>query len=389
MVTTGSIATFAVGADGNRLHYTWLRDGQPIVGSPDRPQYSLTATYKDANHAFSVLVVNDAGQITSAGATLTLALTPDEKLFEAELLNGGYYSLSWNLSAGATQTSGTNYLFGEQTTMPYSPLVPGSVTEAVSFANLAPSLPFNTASVTPVLLSDSYLLEANYAPATVSYDGNGIETYDTDTTGKYQGRGYTRTNYTFVALSGPISATPAELALSYNVIFSNPNILDQTVNWQAGAGYLKYTEVAANDQFVFVDCYGSSPLSGEGDGADTDGCGVVPGSDITATMTKGIYDPVHNVTHVLADGTVVALNGASVWIATAPDVPAHPGATTTYLAYAQATTGVVSQGKVIKAGTVIAGDDLETLGPGDYAYPQAHFRLNPAAFASLQAASKL
>ncbi len=387
-VTTGTVATFAVGADGNRLHYTWLRDGQPIAGSPDRPQYSLTATYKDGNHRFSVLIVNDAGKVISQGGLLTLALTPDEKILENALFDGGYYSLDWNLAASGAQTSGVNYFFGQQTTVPQSPLNIGSVTTIESFANLSNSLPFSTDSTTPVLLANNYDFEANHGSVNLSYDVNGIEIQDLDVSGAVKGRAYTRTEMVFTPLSGPLSATPTQLKQLLNVVFSNPNVLDQTATWQPGAGYFTFKEVAANDEFIFQDCNGQPATAAPTIATPVYAsfCPVTGGSDITATMTTGIPDPVNNVTHVLADGAVHTLQGTSVWEAANPNPAAYPGQTVNYLAYAQTTGGQVSQGYVIRQGTVIAGEGLETVN-GVTQYPQIHFRINAQAFATLKAAS--
>ena len=70
-VTAGTSTTFAVVATGTNLTYQWRRNGAAIAGATTA-SYTLTAANADNAVAFSVVVTNSAGSVTSANAVLTV-----------------------------------------------------------------------------------------------------------------------------------------------------------------------------------------------------------------------------------------------------------------------------------------------------------------------------
>jgi uncharacterized delta-60 repeat protein len=77
VVDDGGTATFTVGANGRRLAYQWLRDGEPVGGGTNS---SLTLAGAVASNAgrYSVVVSNPSGSVTSDEARLRVrpALAP-------------------------------------------------------------------------------------------------------------------------------------------------------------------------------------------------------------------------------------------------------------------------------------------------------------------------
>lgn len=72
-VTVGGSATFAVTATGAGLTYQWQRNGAPIPGATNAT-LTVTNLQDGADASFTVTVTNSSGSVTSAPATLTVAL---------------------------------------------------------------------------------------------------------------------------------------------------------------------------------------------------------------------------------------------------------------------------------------------------------------------------
>ncbi|MBI5018195.1 MAG: Ig-like domain-containing protein [Deltaproteobacteria bacterium] len=74
-VVEGATATFSVAASGSPpLSYQWMRNDVPILGATG-PSYTTPSTFfLDDGAVFSVIVSNDQGSATSAGALLTVTL---------------------------------------------------------------------------------------------------------------------------------------------------------------------------------------------------------------------------------------------------------------------------------------------------------------------------
>jgi hypothetical protein len=72
-ISSGQAATFSVVAAGSPpLSYQWLRNGSAIAGATSA-SYSLpTVSSTDSGSAFSVIVSNSLGSLTSQSAHLTV-----------------------------------------------------------------------------------------------------------------------------------------------------------------------------------------------------------------------------------------------------------------------------------------------------------------------------
>jgi hypothetical protein len=72
-VNTGQTATFAVVATGTALAYQWERNGAAITGAQSASYTTAATTTSDNAAAFSVVITNPGGSVTSTTAKLTVA----------------------------------------------------------------------------------------------------------------------------------------------------------------------------------------------------------------------------------------------------------------------------------------------------------------------------
>jgi cyanophycinase-like exopeptidase len=79
-VSLGQTATFSVVATGTSLSYQWRRNGAAITGATSATYTTPAATSSDNGAAFSVVVSNTSGSVTSSSATLTVGSTPPASL---------------------------------------------------------------------------------------------------------------------------------------------------------------------------------------------------------------------------------------------------------------------------------------------------------------------
>lgn len=75
-VASGSSATFNVSADGDNLHYQWMRNNAPIVGATSLSYTTAALTVADDGAVYSVIVYNDGGLIFSQTAVVTVTPAP-------------------------------------------------------------------------------------------------------------------------------------------------------------------------------------------------------------------------------------------------------------------------------------------------------------------------
>ena len=76
-LTDGAVAQFQVVAAGTApLSYRWLKNGATITGAVAASYSTPTAEIADSGTAYSVVVTNSAGSVTSAAATLTVLPAP-------------------------------------------------------------------------------------------------------------------------------------------------------------------------------------------------------------------------------------------------------------------------------------------------------------------------
>ena len=72
-VTAGQTATFSVSATGTSpMSYQWMKNGTNIGGAISSSYTTPATTMSDSGSAFSVLISNSAGNVTSNSATLTV-----------------------------------------------------------------------------------------------------------------------------------------------------------------------------------------------------------------------------------------------------------------------------------------------------------------------------
>ena len=105
-VTEGQAASFSVVAAGSAaLAYEWQRNGSTIAGASAASYTLAAATLADDNAAFSVVVSNSAGSVSSAAAVLTvnpLAVIPTITAQPAPVVLTAGGNASFSASAGGT-----------------------------------------------------------------------------------------------------------------------------------------------------------------------------------------------------------------------------------------------------------------------------------------------
>jgi len=89
-VLWGESAVFQVSASGPDLQYQWFRDGEEISGANGREYVIAVATEEDDGAMFSVRVSNQAGNVTSAAAMLTVVanVTIETQPIDVAVLEG-------------------------------------------------------------------------------------------------------------------------------------------------------------------------------------------------------------------------------------------------------------------------------------------------------------
>ena len=86
-VVTGTTASFSVSASGTApLSYQWKKDGKDIAGATSNPYTIAAATMADGG-AYSVVITNSAGSVTSNEAKLGLSATAVKAAIESQPAN--------------------------------------------------------------------------------------------------------------------------------------------------------------------------------------------------------------------------------------------------------------------------------------------------------------
>jgi hypothetical protein len=179
-VTAGQTATFAVVAAGTApLSYQWQKNGVNIAGATLSSYTTPTTTTSDSGSAFSAVVTNTAGTVTSAAATLTVNPAPAPAIqLNPTAINFGNAVVGVNLSQVLIiKNTGTATLTISQVT------ATGSGFSVSGF-----SLPLNvsvgqqttiTVAFLPTVVGSasgniSIVSNAPTSPSSVSLSGNGI-----------------------------------------------------------------------------------------------------------------------------------------------------------------------------------------------------------------------
>ena len=383
----GATASFSVLATGPGLQYQWQKNGVGINGATAASYSTGPLSASDHGAAYSVVVSNADGSISSNPAVLSLALSQDQRLFEDWLLAPakGAHSLRWNLNLSGPQISGAQHLYSESSTMLASPLTLGG--QRVTLApprNLAATLALPSPETTRVLKDGVILLVPGQGAASVArYVGSEVQVdtlaLDANTVAYTQ----RRSGFALVELAGLLVGTPTEMAHWYNSLFANPALLKPNASYATGAGYLRFTAHNVGDRYSVFDC-----------GATTTGAAVSPcltNTSLTDALTAGISSASDGVTYRLADGTMRTVGGVSIWVAnTTRPLSSTLTLTLQYRCYF-ALNGHVYTGALIPDGTLIGGSYHVSNPAGGTVLDRLSFlpyqlRLNQAAHDSLAAA---
>ena len=104
-IVPGQRATFTVTAQGNLLHYLWMRNGVPILGATSASYTTPTATVSDNGAQFTVRVSNRAGVASSDAATLTVTSGSAQLRLSLSTLNFSSVEIGGNSSLSVTVTN--------------------------------------------------------------------------------------------------------------------------------------------------------------------------------------------------------------------------------------------------------------------------------------------
>lgn len=389
-VLTDGRATFSVSAAGSGLAYQWLRNGTAIAGATSASYTTPAAAFGDDAAQYAVTVSNAGGSVTSSSATLTLTASSNQTLFESLSLlpAGGSHVLHWNLNLAGAQVSGSNHLFSDHFEMPLSPLTRGPQSSQQSLPrNLSTQLALPGPSPTRILKDGAILVVPSaQGVSRITYVGSDIQVDSLAADRATVAYSQLRSAYAFTALSGAVTASPAELRQWHNSVFANPAVLNAAATYGAGAGYLRYSATSRGDRYTVLDCGATT--------TDANPSPCVTGSTLQAALAAGIVSPADGTTHRLADGVLSSVGGVPMWVAsTARPVAATVSGTTQYRVYFQLGDKVYG-GALIKDGAALSGSYYVSNPAGAtlaerLTFLPFHIRLNKAALDSIAGAVAL
>jgi hypothetical protein len=384
---TGATVAFSVSADGSDLTYQWYKNGSAIVGATAATYTIPAVTYLDSGANYTVVVSSAGGSVTSNAAALSLSLSPDQQAFET--LNvapgSGSVMLDWNLNFSGPQASGTNYAHSSLANPIVSPLTNGpQVNVQGALQNMTSGLALLTPAPVRVLKNGVILVVPAIHSNRVTYVGSSVQVDSLATDNVTPAFTQTRSNFSFVPLTGALSTTPDELAHWLNSFFSNPAVLNKAVVYSANAGYLKFDAVNKGDRYNVFDCAGST--------TDANVTPCATATSLDTALTAGLVSNSDGKTYHLADGVTSTVAGIPVWVAnTARPLSATLGSTTVqYRIYFQL-GGNVYTGALIKDGALLGGSYWVSNPAGATVQDRLtllpyHIRLNKAARDSIASA---
>ena len=350
-VFTDAAAAFSVAATGTGLSYQWQKDGVAIAGATNPTYTTPPAGPADHGAAYSVVVSNAGGSVTSAAAQLTLKLSTNQQAFEALILApaGASYQFSWNLNFAGPQTSGVNFASSDFATLALSPLTrgPQKATQSAP-VDMAATLALPAAGPTRILSNGKILVvPATQFSTSIGYVGNDVRVDYLAADNTTVAWSQIRTDYTTVPLSGTLAGSTDDFAHHHNSFYSNAAILDPAATYLAGAAYIKYTARVKGDRYTAFDCAGAT--------TDADITPCRTGMTLSAALTAGITSASDGVTYLLGDGVVSSVGGIPVWVATATrPIASTLSATPQYRAYFEL-NGNVYAAVLIRDGAVLGG----------------------------------
>ncbi|WP_233828734.1 hypothetical protein [Paraburkholderia sp. ZP32-5] len=233
---------------------------------------------------------------------------------------------------------------------------------------------------TRVLVNGAVVVES-LTVNNVSYQNGGVRFDRMSADGTTSVESVLRSDYSVVPLAGTVASSPADLVQYGNALFTNPTLLDPSVNWQSGAAYVKFTATLLGDVYYVDDFSGAT--------TGNQPTPVATGTTIAALMNAGgIVSNTDSTTYKSTDGTTTTVGGVTIYVANT----ARPHlATPEYRTYYEL-NGNVYVGSCMKSGTVV-GDVGYTVATANsitttYDTQNYQIRLNAAAISSLNAAMK-
>jgi hypothetical protein len=179
-VIAGQSATFFVAAAGAApLSYQWMMNGAPVSGSTSPAFFIPTTIAANSGATFAVIVSNNAGSVTSGGATLTvnsaggmLTASPSSLNFGgmtvgASLIQTVTVTNTGNASVTVSNVSVSGAGFAPSGLFVGQTLAPGSSTSMI--VTFLPLLNLNATG------SVSITSNANNSPLTISLSSNGTQ----------------------------------------------------------------------------------------------------------------------------------------------------------------------------------------------------------------------
>ncbi|NVH78437.1 hypothetical protein FSB08_40400 [Paraburkholderia sp. JPY432] len=277
-----------------------------------------------------VIVLSACGGGEDSSTTATPApmidpLPPDRQIFESVELQGGETTLNFHLHyGGGRMMTGADYIYANFSGgLPASPASAGPQIETPVLKALVSGfpLPSNTPAPKRYLSSGSILVRSPTANRRVSYTAAGIQLELFADDGASVVQKTVEKNFSQTALSGNLSAAPAELLAQYPLDYWQAgNNLRAGAQWETGAVYIKRATTYIGDSYMVQDCFvrTTNTVGPAGDqptpcysGKTLTSDGVFP---INLYSSGGDWPNEHDEQ---GDGTITRINGVNMWIANA------------------------------------------------------------------------
>ncbi|MFM0072303.1 hypothetical protein PQQ86_14155 [Paraburkholderia sediminicola] len=275
-------------------------------------------------------------------------------------------------STGALTVSPSSVFYTDDSSIAQS-AANGAQPLTVTYTSVSSALKV-PAIVAPRLLVNGAVYSSAFPPQVrISYSGANVQEDYLASDGKTVTRTLLGTSYSVVALTGLISASPAELFANSAVgvltnTLNGQSLYNRQASWQTGAAYVKVVRHTVGDEAFTYDCVAPT----------TTGPNPTPCSATISTLENFFpyASTADGKTYQIGDGQIVTLAGMRAWVANA----ALASAATDYRVYYQ-NNGEIYAGYLIKDGTTL---QLAPLGGGTQ--QDSYYFLNSAALQSIKSA---
>jgi hypothetical protein len=265
------------------------------------------------------------------------ALSADQRIYESVELHGGSYSLLWNLPyGGGALVSGVNYFAADGTGgLAQSPAVAGPQVETPVIDTLSSVLPAPYQLPQRFLQSGRVQVRSAGAARKVSYQGSAVRIDYLADDGATVVESALFSDFSSVALDGPMGASPEELQAAYPVgDWIGANHFTADAAWLAGAAYSKRHGAVLGDTYVALDCTDTTaPFLTTGNATAPCASATTLAGLFPVTLYDAGGHPCE--TDFAGDGSVVTVQGLRMWIAQAP-LAAEQDPTTAYRVFYEA-----------------------------------------------------